>query len=476
MTTTKRKTTTSDLPNAADKQNLSIYNSKPSLFSEKPTDAAAFDNNSFHKKHSSNTNFNHGSRNSKNNLFLAITNRIYSLVKYAIADSNTAIFGLVIAVLVLVLIFTDTPVFSSEKPVVLTVPGLTQKLSTVDTPFIVPDVINKYRKNSVASKHKVPKKAPGDFGTGISEKPRPAAAAAAAGDIEVAAAAALDLQDSNSVVYIDNPEKTPPLIIVTAIDPTKYKPEYIQIIIENRRKYAARHGYGLYIRYVSDFYEWKFSHDKSPSWAKLAALRAALHAFPHAQHFWYLDQHGLIANLTINVIDSVIQADSLNSLMLRDEPVIQFSPVHTYKNNIASQVKFIVTQDPVDGLSPASFIIANTHLDKGQYAHSLLDYWNDPLTLSYPSFENYDASALNHIMKWHPVYLSRTALVPIRTLAGYRLLISSLTDKITPEEAQKSLYQPGDFVVFFDACQPGSLSYCMKAVAELLNTQESSAA
>ncbi|KAF5094307.1 hypothetical protein D0Z00_003606 [Geotrichum galactomycetum] len=477
MTTTKRKTNTSDLPEGVDKQNHSIYNSKPSSPIEESSDAAnhAPEDHTFVPKHHPNptdiTN-----RNKKPSSFLAFTHHVYSLVKNTVPDLSATVFGLVVTVSIMLLIITNSSLFSTMKPLAHPVPGLTSKFSVVDTPFIIPDLVGKHRKDSGSTQQTGPKKAPGDFVIDTDDKPRPAAAAAAASktvqsDLAAAAAVSLDSTDYNSVVYIDNPDKTPPLIIVTAIDTSKFKPDYVQAMIENRRAYAALHGFGLYIRYVSDFDEWKSSNNKSPGWAKVAVLRAALHAFPHAHHFWYLDQHGLIVNPTINVLENIIEPEALGKLMLRDEPISPDSPVHTYKNTVAAQTKFIISHNPTEGLNPASFIIANIQLDAGQYAHSLLDYWNDPLTRNYQSFENGDSSALTHIMTWHPAYLSRMAVIPVRAMAGYRLILGLNDMAMSPEVRDKMVHQPEDFVALLVACETGSSTYCLQDVANVLNHQ-----
>lgn len=478
MTTTKRRTTTSDLPEGVDKHNHSIYNSKPSSPVEEASDATSHgpeDHTFVPKHHQDSSDISDTNKPS----FLALRHQVYSLVKNTITSLSATVFGLVITALVVLLIVTNSSLFSAARSLEHPVPGLTSKFSVVDTPFIVPDLFGKHRKDSASTQENGPKKAPGDFGTNTGDNHRPAAAAGGAAaskteqsDSTDAATTSLDSDDSKSVVYIDNPDKTPPLIIVTAIDIYKFKPDYVQAIIKNRRAYAERHGFGLYIRYVSDFDEWKSSNNKSPSWAKLAVLRAALHAFPHAKHFWYLDQHGVISNPNINVIEDIVEAEALGKLMLRDEPISKDSPIHTYKNTLAKHAKFIISRNPTTGLDPASFIIANVQLDAGGYAKSLLDFWNDPLIRNYPSFEDGDASALDHIMTWHPVYLSRTALVPMRTIAGYRLVMGMRDLSMTPEDREKVLHQPDDLAAFLVSCETGSSTYCMRDVAEVLNHQE----
>ena len=43
---------------------------------------------------------------------------------------------------------------------------------------------------------------------------------------------------------------------------------------------------------------------------------------PKTKWFWYLDENGLIMNMNINIHDYMLKPEILNSIMLRDLPLI----------------------------------------------------------------------------------------------------------------------------------------------------------
>lgn len=393
------------------------------------------------------------------------------LVKQAITDSGNMTFALVIFILIFLIVCTDpslTTLFGSKtKPI----HGLTQEVISIKSPFIIPDLAQFFQENPGSSIGDVPKRAPGDYAKGLAGEKAPHAAMGAGNTNpekvdkteKVDSAAKLDSKKKNlgAMVY-KSAATTPPLIMVLALNPDKYKIDYLEKLIENRRKYAERYGHGLYVRYVNDFSEeWSESHEKKTSWAKLSIMRAAFHAFPNAKHFWYLDHNAFIANMDISIIDQIIAPPSLQSIMMRDVPILMQGPsvVRTYKNTSPENVKFIITQDYI-GLNPSSFIIANFDTDKGEFAKSFLDYWNDPLCRAYKNFDRADASALNHVMQWHPAFLARSAVISTRRMAANSV--------VPPEGAnlKKQLtYVPGDFVSVLTSCTDSSSLTCMKELS-----------
>lgn len=314
------------------------------------------------------------------------------------------------------------------------------------------------------------KKAPGDFGTDMTGEK--AGAGAVKNGIKHPLNAVSPTESSTKTsssapaqtVFKSKSSHGPELVMVLALNPELFKAEYLQRLVKNRQAYAQKHGYGLYVRYSTDFRRTivETSHEKKWSWVKLAIMRAAIHAFPSAKHFWYLDHTAVITNMAVDVVRDVIDPKALDSLMLRNVPLVhsEDNQISTYKNVNPSAIKFITTQDAL-GLATTSFIFANLDTDNGQFAKSLLDYWNDPLSRSYKNFDHAEASALNHIMQWHPVFLSRTAVVKPRSLASYNVVESN--------EFKKDMkHAEGDFVAVVPSCKISSTFTCLGEMFPLI--------
>ncbi len=145
----------------------------------------------------------------------------------------------------------------------------------------------------------------------------------------------------------------------------------------------------------------------------------------------------------------------LESLMIRDQPVVPpDSVIKTFAHLKGANIDFVLTQDK-DGLSQGSFVIR-----KGDWSKFFLDTWFDPLYRSY-NFQKADTHALvgclghshvfctytnwpkEHIVQWHPTILSKLALVPQRSLNAY-----SKRELASPE----GTYKDGDFVIRFTGC------------------------
>lgn len=264
----------------------------------------------------------------------------------------------------------------------------------------------------------------------------------------------------------------PEVVLVVSLNPETYSTTYMQKVLDNRRAYATRHGYGLYIRYSTDFRpEYESAHDPSYNpvkkttwtWSKLAIMKAALRAYPTAKHFWYLHSDAFVIELETDLVASLIEPEALAPKMMRGRDVIiqGKSTAQSYLHTQASDVKLIATQDWA-GISGTSFILANTDKDNRQFAHSLLDFWNDPLYKAYPNFGTKENSAINHILTWHAVFLSKTAIVGARELApytGHSLLKEQSGWEV--KEYERLAYKTDDFILVLKQCEIASSADCL---------------
>jgi mannan polymerase II complex MNN11 subunit len=117
-------------------------------------------------------------------------------------------------------------------------------------------------------------------------------------------------------------------------------------------------------------------------------MRHALTKFSHSTYYWFLDQNSLIMNPELMVETHIMNPKRLESLMIRDQPIVPpDSVIKTFSHLKGTQIDFVLTQDK-DGLAPGSFIIR-----RGDWSKFFLDTWFDPLYRSY-NFQKADSHAL----------------------------------------------------------------------------------
>ena len=118
--------------------------------------------------------------------------------------------------------------------------------------------------------------------------------------------------------------------------------------------------------------------------------------FPKSTFFYLLSPHSLIMNPSINLKSHVLDAKRLESLMLRDKPVVPpDSVIRTFSHLKGDKVDLILTQDN-EGLAQGSFL-----LRRGEWAKFFLDTWFDPLYRSY-NFQKAEGHALVYPTNFHP--------------------------------------------------------------------------
>lgn len=187
-------------------------------------------------------------------------------------------------------------------------------------------------------------------------------------------------------------------------------------------------------------------------------MRHALTKFPDCNFMWYLDQHAYIMDPTKSLEAQVLAPKALERLMIKDEPVVPpDSIIKTFEYLTGSEADLIISQDK-DGLVSDSLVLRN-----GDWAKFFAETWFDPLYRGY-NFQKAERHALvslvaslrgkpanavqEHIVQWHPTILSKLALVPQRTLAGYS------------SSALGTAYEDGDFVVMFPGCTRAGQKSC----------------
>lgn len=93
-------------------------------------------------------------------------------------------------------------------------------------------------------------------------------------------------------------------------------------------------------------------------------------------------------NPDLKVESHIMNPKRLESLLLKDQPIVPpDSVIKTFPNLKGNQVDIVLAQDK-DGLAPSSFI-----LRRGDWAKFFLDTWFDPLYRSY-NFQKAETHAL----------------------------------------------------------------------------------
>ncbi|KAH8888297.1 hypothetical protein GQ53DRAFT_262430 [Thozetella sp. PMI_491] len=243
---------------------------------------------------------------------------------------------------------------------------------------------------------------------------------------------------SHHAAVTRTPSGKPPVVLVTVFD-NKASESYIQSIKENRIQYANKHGYETFFANVGDY-----KLGGSPgSWTKVPAMRHAITKFPDCKYLWYLDQDAFVMSPSVTLEDYLMKASTLESLMIKDHPVVPpDSIIKTFTHLKGQDVDFVLTQDN-DGLSVGSFVLRN-----GDWAKFFLETWYDPIYRSY-NFQKAETHALEHIVQWHPTILSKLALVPQNIINAYS------------QPAKGVAYKDGDIAVRFPECSKSKSDDCV---------------
>ena len=129
------------------------------------------------------------------------------------------------------------------------------------------------------------------------------------------------------------------------------------------------------------------------SWALIPAIRHAMTLNPHSTYFYSLSPHSLIMNPSLSLTNHIMNPAKLESLMLKDKPVVPpDSVIHTFSHLKGDKIDLVLTQDG-EGLCQESFIVRQS-----EWAKYFLDSWFDPLYRSY-NFQKAEGHALVNILK-----------------------------------------------------------------------------
>ncbi|KAG9779066.1 glycosyltransferase family 34 protein, partial [Aureobasidium melanogenum] len=249
------------------------------------------------------------------------------------------------------------------------------------------------------------------------------------------------------------------IVLVTVFDNQTMSEDYIKIVKANRGDYAARHGYKNFYTNTSTYFD--LVHPSPISWAMVPALRHALTEHSSSTFFWFLTADALITNPAVSLETHIL--GPLESLMLKDVPVVPpDSVIHTFSHLKPSRTHLVMSQD-ADNLAHTSFILRNTPFTPtttDNWAHYFLDAWFDPLYRAY-LFQKAENHALEHLVQWHPTILAKLVLIEQRLFNSYNFASPPVRDQVTGKtQSHDSMWQEGDLVVNFKGCRESEKRDC----------------
>ncbi|SCU96033.1 LAFA_0G03884g1_1 [Lachancea sp. 'fantastica'] len=239
--------------------------------------------------------------------------------------------------------------------------------------------------------------------------------------------------------------ESPEVVVVTLVDFDQNSADTLIPVVQNRVDYAQRHRYGVYVRWAQEFIPTVDNQDlpKTYEYLKPLMMRAAMHAFPKAKYFWFLDQHALIMRMDLSLQTQLLDRKILEIAALKNVPVLKGSNIKTYNHFVPDLAEVIIPQTNEGQLDSNSFIVK-----AGLYGKAFMDYLGDPLVRDYP-WSSFSAS-VGHALQWHPNFLAKAALVIPKTIASVYDPAKSTTEKANIDDFH---YTQGDFVALFNGCQ-----------------------
>lgn len=251
--------------------------------------------------------------------------------------------------------------------------------------------------------------------------------------------------DHGKLVYKD--ENGPEVVVVTLIDFDKYDVETLVKIVQNRVDYAQIHDYGVYIRWIQEFFPLVENQNLQQSYEyyKPLIMRSAFQAFPNAKHIFFVEEEALLMDLSISLEKHILDPAVLEMSILKNVPVVPGSNIRTYNHFPVEHAKVIIPQDNDGELNLSCFIVSTD-----MHGRTFLDYLNDPLIRGYYWKNNELSNSVGHILQWHPTFLGRTALVVSKLFAS---VYDPNADSSGKPNGDVFHYTENDLVASFRGCR-----------------------
>lgn len=263
--------------------------------------------------------------------------------------------------------------------------------------------------------------------------------------------------DHGKLVY---PQKNgPKVIIVTLIDFERMDLDTIVSVVQNRVDYAQRNNYGIYVRWIQEFVPLLFDQnlDTNSEYCRVLVMRAAMHAFPNAEKFVFIEDNSLISNFKLKIENNILNPKTLESSILKGVTLSKDATIKTYTNVNIKDISVIIPQDNDNNLVLSTFIVTND-----LYGKVFLEYIGDTLIREF-EWDN-GSHCVSHVLQWHPYLLKHTAIVKSKLLA------SEYNPAAINSESDSEFFQFKDFVARFKSCK--MFNTCDKDITALFDILE----
>jgi hypothetical protein len=230
-----------------------------------------------------------------------------------------------------------------------------------------------------------------------------------------------------------------------------------EMVYENRRSYAHRHGYEWMWANISTYnitgYDLSYDLGDDPTnytrkpedpvnaplyWNKMPVLKEAFERFPKAEWIWWLDMDIIIMNHSLSMWDHVLSPEGMARNAVHNEslnkPGGKPSGWHTPATYKYEDMNFMISSGGW-GMNVGNFL-----LRRSEWSDWLLDLWADPLFIKQGwTFPENDA--WTYMWRHMPVVRKHTMLVNQRALNAY-----------ADYNGLGKHWQQGDHVVHFAGC------------------------
>jgi len=156
-----------------------------------------------------------------------------------------------------------------------------------------------------------------------------------------------------------------------------------RLSVQNKKDYAARHGYTLEIRDSKSLK--RYAHEWRESWEKVDVVRQSMRKYPKAEWFWYLDLHTFIMEPEVSLESHIF--NRLAKVTYRDinvynplniphpltQPWLDETAKQKNGDGKTDSIKLIVPQD-CGGFNLGSFFAR-----RSEFTDRLMDVWWDPV-------------------------------------------------------------------------------------------------
>jgi galactosyl transferase GMA12/MNN10 family len=240
--------------------------------------------------------------------------------------------------------------------------------------------------------------------------------------------------------------------------------DYYRRMWGNRLHFAEAHGIQGqgridtvgYEIFLVDARKYPISKQRSPVWAKLAAVMEAFEKYPDAEWVWWLDMDAIIMSSSVDLYTYLLDPDVLEGRLRKGEDLFHNERIKEpdqehfetgevlprqrrglQKNMNPRDIDLICAQD-ANGLNLGSFFIRNTELMR-----MFVDMWSDILLIDHAErhWVLKEQDLLLHLIYQHPKLRRRVGWVQ-------QYVINAYADG---DEAVK--WKPGDLAIHFPDCQ-----------------------